>query len=114
VFRNRRFGAAPASPTRPVLARPVLQQTMSRHASVVRDDTGLGLLIDRLDTATPRIITSRTMFEDAALTTVAGALAAAARARTETRGSHHRRDFPDTDPAQAASIVCGPVTAGCA
>ena len=41
---------APASPTRPVLARPVLQQAMSRYASVVRDDHGLGRLIDRLET----------------------------------------------------------------
>ncbi|KRE34526.1 L-aspartate oxidase [Mycobacterium sp. Soil538] len=104
---------APVPSTRPVLARPVLQQAMSRHASVVRDDDGLGLLIDELESAVPRIINSRRTFEDAALTTVAGAVAAAARARTETRGSHHRRDFPDTDPAQAASIVCGPVAAGC-
>ncbi|KMO77956.1 MAG: L-aspartate oxidase [Mycolicibacterium rufum] len=104
---------APAPSPRPVLARPELQQAMSRHASVVRDDAGLGLLIDRLDSAASRIINSRSTFEDAALTTVAGAVATAARARTETRGSHHRRDFPDTDPAQAASIVCAPVAAGC-
>ena len=27
----------------------------------------------------------------------------AAEARAETRGCHHRSDFPDTDPAQAVS-----------
>ena len=47
---------------------------------------------------------SRAEFEDAALTATARAVAAAALARTETRGCHHRSDFPDTDPAQAVSI----------
>ena len=42
-------------------------------------------------------------FEDAALTTTARVVAAAAEAGTETRGCHHRSDFPDTDPAQAVS-----------
>ncbi|MEW5811769.1 MAG: L-aspartate oxidase [Actinomycetota bacterium] len=104
---------AAAPPLRSVLARPVLQQAMSRYASVVRDDDGLGRLSAQLDQATPRIIQSRSLFEDAALTAVAGAVGAAARARTETRGCHHRSDFPDTDPAQAVSITCGPVAAGC-
>jgi L-aspartate oxidase len=34
----------------------------------------------------------------------ARAVAAAALARTETRGCHHRSDFPDTDPAQAIPV----------
>lgn len=42
--------------------------------------------------------------EDAALTVTAQAVAAAALARTETRGCHHRSDFLDTDPAQAVSF----------
>ena len=50
----------------------------------------------------PRTLKSRNDFEDVALTTIAGAVAAAALERTESRGCHHRADYPDTDPAQAA------------
>ena len=52
-----------------------------------------------------RRLSRRRDVEDAALTTVAGALAAATRARTESRGCHHRADFPDTDPAQGAAVA---------
>ncbi|MBX7454419.1 L-aspartate oxidase [Mycolicibacterium sp. 3033] len=100
-------------PPRPVLARPALQQAMSRYASVVRDDQGLSRLLSELDGAQPRTINSRSVFEDAALTALAGVVGVAARARTETRGCHHRSDHPDTDPAQAVSIVYGPVASGC-
>jgi L-aspartate oxidase len=46
---------------------------------------------------------TRADFEDVALTTTARAVAAAALARTESRGCHHRGDSPETDPAQAVS-----------
>ncbi len=104
--RNRRCG--------PVLARPSMQHTrMSGYASVVRDDAGLGRLAAELETAQPRILSSRSVFEDAALTAMAGVVGAAARARTETAGAYQRSDHPDTDPAQAVSIVCAPVASGC-
>ena len=48
---------------------------------------------------------TRADFEDAALTATARVVASAALARTESRGCHHRRDFPDTDPAQALSLT---------
>ena len=95
----------PALPVRTAVARADLQHAMTRHASVVRSGDGLRQLIDQLDAATPRVIRSRNDFEDAALTDVAGAVAAAASARTESRGCHHRSDFPDTDPAQAFSVT---------
>ncbi|MDZ4265391.1 MAG: L-aspartate oxidase [Mycobacterium sp.] len=95
----------PALPVRPAVARADLQRAMTRHASVVRSGDGLRQLIDQLDAATPRVIRSRNDFEDAALTAVAGAVAAAASARTDSRGCHHRSDFPDTDPAQAFSVT---------
>jgi L-aspartate oxidase len=72
---------------------------------VVRDGEGLTQLARIVDGATPRNLDSRADFEDVALTTTAGAVAAAALARTESRGCHHRSDFPDTDPALARSLV---------
>ena len=94
-----------ALPVRPAVARADLQRAMTRYASVVRSGDGLRALVSTLDEATPRMIKSRRDFEDAALTAVAGAVTAAALARTETRGCHHRSDFPDTDPAQAYSVT---------
>lgn len=87
--------------------RRALQQAMTRWASVVRDDEGLGRLADALDDSSPRPLGSRADFEDAALTATARVVAAAARARAESRGCHHRSDFPDTDPAQAVSREVG-------
>ena len=86
------------------LPRTELQQAMTRCASVVRDADGLTQLETVLDGAVVGPMVSRAEFEDAALTATARAVAAAALARTETRGCHHRSDFPDTDPAQAVSI----------
>jgi L-aspartate oxidase len=43
--------------------------------------------------------------EDAALTVTARAVAAAALARDESRGCHHRAEYPDTTVVQARSIV---------
>lgn len=102
---------------RPTLPRVALQQAMTRNASVVRSGRGLRELADRLDTATPRELRSRSDFEDAALTAVARSVAEAALARTESRGCHHRSDFPDIDPMQGFSTARGrnlaPTAAGC-
>jgi L-aspartate oxidase len=78
---------------------------MTRNASVVRDDGGLRTLSQDLEAATSRKLNSRRDFEDVALTTVAGAVMSAALARTETRGCHHRADYPHTDPAMARSLT---------
>jgi L-aspartate oxidase len=64
---------------------------MTQYASVVRDTEGLQALTEELDAAMPRVIRSRNDFEEVALTTTAGAVAAAALARTESVGCHHRR-----------------------
>jgi L-aspartate oxidase len=85
------------------LDRQILQTAMTEYASVVRDGAGLQRLTDTLGAATPRPMTSRAAAEDVALTVTARAVAAAALARTESRGCHHRGDHPDTDPAQAFS-----------
>lgn len=95
----------PVPPVRPALPRADLQRAMSRHAAVVRSGDGLHELADLLGAATPRQLRSRSDFEDAALTAVATSVAAAASARTESRGCHHRSDFPETDAAQMFSTV---------
>ncbi len=95
--------ALTATGTRVALPRNKLQRAMSRYASVVRDADGLQQLTGELEAADPCDLDGRAAFEDAALTTVARAVAAAALARNESRGCHHRSDFPDTDPALAHS-----------
>ncbi|MDA4109442.1 L-aspartate oxidase [Mycolicibacterium holsaticum] len=98
--------ARPPEPvTRHALRRVDLQRAMSRHAAVMRDGNGLGVLAKELDCAPHRVLRTRTDFEDVALTSTAGALAAAASARTESRGCHHRSDYPGSDPALARSLV---------
>ncbi|MGB3896258.1 MAG: L-aspartate oxidase, partial [Mycolicibacter sinensis] len=82
-----------------------LQQAMSRDASVVRDARGLQRLTDLLATAAARRVSDRTGFEDAALTLSAQVVAAAALARPESRGCHHRAEFSGADPAQARSTT---------
>jgi L-aspartate oxidase len=87
------------------LARNDLQHIMSAHASVVRDADGLTLVEHELRAAPPRAPLTNADAENIALTVTARAVVAAALARTETRGCHHRGDYPHTDPAQARSVT---------
>jgi L-aspartate oxidase len=85
--------------------RGELQRTMSRHASVVRDAEGLNRLSAKLSEARVRNVASRRDFEDVAMTMTARAVTAAALARNESRGCHHRGEYPDAAPEQARSSV---------
>jgi L-aspartate oxidase len=102
---GRTHAVAPEAQPRVALDRGDLQRAMTRDASVVRDTAGLHRLADTLATATDRNVVSRADFEDVALTLTARAVAAAALDRTESRGCHHRGDFPGTEPVQAVSTA---------
>ncbi|OOK66655.1 fumarate reductase flavoC-term family protein [Mycobacterium kansasii] len=52
-----------------------------------------------------RRVAGRRDFEDLSLAVAARVVAAAALARTESRGCHHRAEYPDATPEQARSIV---------
>lgn len=102
---GRPLAAVPPPACHSALARADLQLAMSRDASVVRDAVGLDRLAGGLSAAPFRDVVRRADLEDAALTLTARAVAAAALAREESRGCHHRAEYPDADPAQARSIV---------
>ncbi len=94
-------GAEAGAPPRRPLARaplPELRRRMWRQAGPVRDDDGLSSLTAWIGEQ-PR---SNPML-------VAELIAVAASRRTESRGAHLRRDFPDTDPTQARSMACPPL-----
>ena len=103
VGRPRATASEPVG--RPALDRSELQRAMSRNASVVRDADGLRRLTGMLSTAPIRTMLTRADLEAAALTVAARAVAAAALARNESRGCHHRAEYPEATPAQACSIV---------
>ena len=82
--------------------RTLIQATMTAHASVVRDGTGIAAAADVLAAAPSRTAEDIAALEDAALTVTARALVAAASARRESRGCHTRSDFTDPDAGPAA------------
>jgi L-aspartate oxidase len=86
-------------------ARGDLQRAMTRNASVVRDANGLRRLIGTLSQAPLSAITTRAGLEDAALTVAARAVATAALAREESRGCHHRAEYPDAAAKPARGLI---------
>jgi L-aspartate oxidase len=95
------------------LARNDLQRAMSTHASVVRDAEGLRQVADLLTAAPVLPQRTRTALEDTALTATAAAVVAAALQRTESRGCHHRSEYPNTDRTMAVSTVVAQPAVAC-
>ncbi|MFS8097842.1 FAD-dependent oxidoreductase [Lentzea alba] len=94
-----------------------LRNTMTEHAGVVRDESGLRKGLAELDELEERIRNvgvhpDLAGYQDLAHAFDLKASALAARAtlecaleRRETRGCHNRSDFPDTDPALQVNLV---------
>ena len=101
--QSRATSPEPIAHTAP--KRRALQRAMSRDASVVRDATGLRRLSEILCAAKVRRVVDRRDFENVALTVTARAVTAAALARNESRGCHHRAEYHDAAPDQARSTV---------
>ena len=85
--------------------RTGLQNLMTRHVALRRDADGLDEVAAALAAAPSRTPADTADIEDAALTLAARAVVVAARARAETRGSHHRTDYSQTDPTSTSTPV---------
>ena len=83
---DREMGAAPS-------ARPALAAAMSRHAGVLREETGLRELLRSLSEAPAGGVLDLPTVETTNLHTVSTLVAEAALARRESRGCHRRSDL---------------------
>jgi L-aspartate oxidase len=88
--------AAPGDDRSPPVAE--LRRLLWQGAGVERDRAGLLALTERL--AAPPVGAARSL-RVRTIQVVAALVAAAALARTESRGAHYRADHPVADPAQA-------------
>jgi len=95
-------GPAPASEpseSKRAANREELQQLMTREAGVLRDAASLARALTALDAMEPRTPVVRNLWS------VSRALVLAAIAREESRGTHTRLDYPDTDDRFLGRLV---------
>jgi L-aspartate oxidase len=93
--------------------RDVLQRAMTRGAGVVRSAESLAGARDVVDEVAAALGDpggSVRASELANLLQVADALLVAAATRTESRGAHARREYPDTDPGWRRRLAFGDAT----
>ena len=100
--RTARVAAAAGSPPDAAGVVGDLQRAMLEGAGVLRSEDSLRVAATRLDELGRRGVPEG---EAANLWTVAGAVLAAAAARTESRGGHRRSDFPATEPSLSLRFV---------
>ncbi len=79
-----------------------LRDVMTNHVGVVRTRAGLTKALQEIASLEQEFGANDSFLN---MTSTATLIAAAALARTESRGGHYRRDFPDADPAQAHRTV---------
>ncbi len=107
--RSQRAEGDGASPDVPKL-RDVLQRTMTSGAGVVRSAESLQSAADAVANLRAAL-GDRTVSVEAGelgnLLRLAEALLRSADTRTESRGAHSRREFPETDPAWRRRLVHG-------
>jgi L-aspartate oxidase len=101
--RGRVTAVTSAPVARNLLSRNELQRVMTSYVSVTRGGAGVARAQQELSSAPVRVPRTRDDSDDIALTQTALAVVAAASARTESRGCHHRSDHPEPDPAQVRS-----------
>ncbi len=77
-----------------------VRKIMTRHVGVLRDETGLRTALVALKTLHDKALEKNNL-DLRNRTEAALLIAASAYLRRESRGGHFRRDFPDSDPAQA-------------
>lgn len=92
--------------------RRSMESTMWRRAGILRDASGLDRARERLERWQERLRraprASREQLELLNMMQVARCIVAAALDREESRGAHHRKDYPETDPgARYHSLVRG-------
>jgi L-aspartate oxidase len=92
-------GAAPADHAARDKAIALIRDTMSADVGVVRTRRGLTRALLRLREIADTAAAGDTQLANMAL--AARLVTASALLRTESRGGHYRRDYPEPDPAQA-------------
>jgi L-aspartate oxidase len=95
--------------------RDTLQRAMTRGAGVVRTAgslDGAGAVVDDISALLGDATASAGTGELSNLLELADALLVSARRRTESRGAHLRREYPEIDPWWRRRLVHGHVSAG--
>ena len=90
--------------------RAALRNAMSKYVGVLRTPEGLeaasAILRTLADNASAAVVPTRKAFEATNMLTIATAVVAAAKARTESRGCHRRTDFAEPLAAWESHLMC--------